>query len=223
MKLLENEENTGDDDEAVVFEKVNEFQYLRVMLSIKNDWSREIGIRITKAERAAFALSKFLKSKLFSKKTKARLYIAIIRPTLTYGCETWRTTSNTERRLRTFENKIWRIICGPVYDNRTGVWRRKFNGELQDELELAPVTSFIIGQQIQWLGNVMRRSEEETVRKVLEWRPTGKRPRGRPRKRWLDTVEEDLKKILVREWRTSVQNIEEWRQIVMAAKTFQEY
>lgn len=51
----------------------------------------------------------------------------------------------------------------------------------------------------------------------------GKRPRGRPRKRWLDTVEEDLKKIGVREWRTLVHNREEWRQIVMAAKTLQEY
>jgi hypothetical protein len=41
----------------------------------------------------------------------------------------------------------------------------------------------------------MRRNEEETVRMVLEWRPTGKKLRGRPRKRWLDTMEEDLKKI----------------------------
>jgi hypothetical protein len=54
------------------------------MLNVKNDWSREIGIRITKAERAAFALSKFLKSKLFLKKTKTMWYTAIIRPTLTY-------------------------------------------------------------------------------------------------------------------------------------------
>ena len=225
MKLLENEENeenTDDDDEAVSYEKVNEFQYLGAMLSVRNDWSREIGIRITKAERAAFALNKFLKSKLFSKKTKIRLYTTIIRPTLTYGCEAWTTTSNTERRLRTFENKIWRIICGPVYDNRAGAWRRKFNRELQDELELAPVTSFISGQRIQWLGHVMRRNEEETVRTVLEWKPTGKRPRGRPRKRWLDTVEEDLKKIGVQEWRTIVHNREEWRKIVMAAKTLQE-
>jgi hypothetical protein len=147
MKLLENEENeenTDDDDGTVVFEKVNDFQYLGAMLSIKNYWSREIGIRISKAERAAFALSKFLKSKVFSKKN-TRFYMAIIYPTLTYGCETWTTTSNTERKLRTFENKIWRIICDPVYDNRTGAWRKKFNRELQDELELAPATSFISG------------------------------------------------------------------------------
>lgn len=87
------------------------------MLSAKNDWTKEIGVRISTAERAAFALNKFLRPKLFSKYTKTRLYTAIIRPTLIYGCEAWTTTSTIERRLRTFENKIWRTICGPTYDN----------------------------------------------------------------------------------------------------------
>lgn len=76
MKLLENEDSTDDDydDEDIVFEKVNEFQYLGAMLSVKNDWLREIGIKIAKAERASFALSKFLNSYcLKKKKTKTRL------------------------------------------------------------------------------------------------------------------------------------------------------
>jgi len=51
--------------------------------------------------------------------------------------------------------------------------------------------------------------------------PTGKRPRRWPRKKWLDKVE-DLKKIRVEEWRTIAHNREEWRQIVMVAKTLQE-
>lgn len=43
MKLLENEDDTDVDNE-----------YLGTMLSIKNDWSRKIGIIITKAEKASF-------------------------------------------------------------------------------------------------------------------------------------------------------------------------
>jgi len=39
---------------------------------------------------------------------------------------------------------------------------------------------------------MLRRSEDDINRVVLEWKPTGKRPRGLPRKRWLDVVEEDL-------------------------------
>jgi len=93
--------------ESIAFEKVEELQYLGALLSTKNDWSRERSVRIAKAERASFALSKFFKFKTLSKKTKLRLYTAIIRPTLTYGCEIRITTSVTKRRLRTFENKIW--------------------------------------------------------------------------------------------------------------------
>lgn len=68
----------------------------------------------------------------------------------------------------------------------------------------------------------MRRNEENMVKVVLEWKHTAKRSRGRPRKRWFDTVEEDFKKIGVREWRTIVHNREEWRRIVMVVKTLKE-
>lgn len=56
--------------------------------SVKNDWSRGIGIRIIKAKVAVFVLNKFIKSKFFSKKTKTKLYTATVRLTLTDGCET---------------------------------------------------------------------------------------------------------------------------------------
>jgi len=52
------------------------------------------------------------------------------------------------------------------------VRRRQFIRELQDEMELARVSSFISGQQIQCLGHVMCRNKEETIRVVLEWIPT---------------------------------------------------
>jgi hypothetical protein len=38
----------------------------------------------------------------------------------------------------------------------------------------------------------MRRSEKETIRAVIEWKPEAKRSRGRLTKRWLDIVEKDL-------------------------------
>jgi hypothetical protein len=48
-------------------------------------------------------------------------------------------------------------------------------------LELEPATSYNKSQKIQWLGHVVRR-ENEIVRAALEWKPLGKRPRGRPKK-----------------------------------------
>jgi len=75
------------------------------------------------------------------------LYTAIIRPTLTYGCEAWTTTSNTEKKLRTFENKIWRVICGPMYyDNEKETRRKNYNNELYEEMDMALVVSLVSGQ-----------------------------------------------------------------------------
>jgi len=65
----------------------------------------------------------------------------------------------------------------------------------------------------------MRRSEEETIRAVIEWQPEVKRPQGRPRKRWLDIIEEVLKTVGVKEWKEIIQEREKWRDIVLAAKT----
>jgi hypothetical protein len=191
MELL-SREISPDAMETIPYEKVEEFQYLGLLLSTKNDWSHEIGSRITKAERAFFTLLKFFKSKLFSKRTKTRLYTSIIRPILTYECEVWTTTSVTQRRLRTFENKIWRRICGPIKDPRIGQWRRKFNQELKEELNIVRVNGFIKSQRIKWLGHVMRRNTDALTKVALNWKPEGRRPRGRPRKRWMDIVEKDL-------------------------------
>lgn len=81
----------------MTFEKVEEFQYLGVLLSTKKDWSREISVRIAKAERASFALFKFLKPKAFLKKIKSRLYTELIRLSFTYVFEVWTTKNVIER------------------------------------------------------------------------------------------------------------------------------
>jgi len=76
--------------EDLNYKKVSDFKYLGATLSTKNDWSKEISIRIiqiNKAQEVFCALTKFFTFKILSRKIKARLYVAIIRTTLTYGCE----------------------------------------------------------------------------------------------------------------------------------------
>lgn len=127
-----------------MFEKVFEFRCLGEMLSIKKRLGQ--GNRCEDNKSGKTALSKFLDSKVFS---RARLYTALITPTLTYGCEAWATTGTTERILRTFENKVWRAMCGPVYDNGKETWRREYYKELQEEMGMVSVIGFTRGQRIQ--------------------------------------------------------------------------
>ena len=58
-----------------------------------------------------------------------------------------------------------------------------------------------------------------TVEKVTDWESCSSRPVGRPRLRWLDQLEEDLKKMIVRNWREKCKDRRLWKQIVKQAKT----
>jgi len=59
------------------------------------------------------------------------------------------------------------------------------------------------------------------LKKVIEWEPSLSRPVGRPRVRWLDQVEEDLKKMKVRNWKKKCKDRRLWNEIVKQAKTHQ--
>ncbi|VVC43813.1 HMG-I/HMG-Y, DNA-binding, conserved site [Cinara cedri] len=169
------------------FEKVHQFTYLGASISGNNDWSIELNRRNIKAEKASFSLTKYLKSKLFSRRTKVHLYMAIIRPTLKYGC-----------------------------------WRRRTNKETRDLTGVPRITNFVKTQRIKWFGHVMRRSNSDYLKAAIEWKPTGKRPRGRPKKRWIDGIKQDLEKLGISNWEDKVQNREEWREVSVAAKTLEE-
>jgi len=45
---------------------------------------------------------------------------------------------------------------------------------------------------MRWAGHVARIGEERGVYRVLVEKPEGKRPLGRPRRRWVDNIRTDL-------------------------------
>ena len=53
----------------------------------------------------------------------------------------------------------------------------------------------------------------------MEWKPTGRRIRGRPRKRWVEDIEEDIQALGIRLWRKLSKERTEWRRITEKAKT----
>lgn len=84
-------------------------------------------------------------------------------------------------------------MCPPPQDVAMDRWRRRCNKKLCDMVGVAPVTSWNKGQRLQWFEHIMRREENNIVNSAIEWKPLEKITRGRPRKRWIDSGEEDLK------------------------------
>jgi hypothetical protein len=61
--------------------------------------------------------------------------------------------------------------------------------------------SFIKSRRIAWLGHVMWMDDERRPKRILQWKPIGKRIRGRPRKSWIAGIKKYLQIMGVRWWR----------------------
>jgi hypothetical protein len=68
----------------------------------------------------------------------------------------------------------------------------------------------------------MRMEKTRTTRKITQWTPYKTRPVGRPRLRWMDQVEEDLKRMKITGWRVKAEIDKEWSRIVEQTKTHPE-
>ena len=120
--------------EQIQLERVNEFTYLANQINAQNKRSEEIRKRIQAGNRCHYANEKLLSNKLLNYNSKIQIYKTIIRPTVTYGCETWELTASDENQLYIFERKILRKIYGPT-QNPDGTWRIKINDELRHRMK----------------------------------------------------------------------------------------
>jgi hypothetical protein len=83
----------------------------------------------------------------------------------------------------------------------------------------ADIVRFIKSRRIAWLRHVMRMDEKRIPKRVFEWKQTGRRIRGRPRKRRVEDIEEDIQTLGIKGWRKLSMEKMEWRKITKKAKT----
>jgi len=137
-------------------------------------------------------LQNLLCSSLLSKNLKNKIYRTIILPVALYGRETWSFTLMEDRRVRVFENRVLRRIYGPKRDEVTGEWRKLHNEELNGQYSSPSMVQVIKWRIMRWAGHVAHTDESRGAYKVLVGKPEGKRPLGRPRRRWKDNIKMDL-------------------------------
>ena len=80
----------------------------------------------------------------------------------------------------------------------------------------------IKSRKLRWAGNVARMEEGRGVHKVSVGKPDGKRPLGRPRRRWEDNIKIDLQKVGrgCGDWMELDQDRDRWRALVSTVMNF---
>jgi hypothetical protein len=85
-----------------------------------------------------------------------------------------------------------RRIFGPKREE-DGSWRKLHNDELHNLYSSPNIVRVIKSRRMRWDGHVARMGERRGVYGVLVGKPEGKRPLGRPRRRWKDNIKMDLR------------------------------
>jgi len=90
------------------FEQVKSFKYLGSNVNGNNSIEEEIKERISMGNKAYYANKDLFRSRLLTKYSKLRMYQTLVRPVVTYACETWLLKENIKMKLRVFERKIFK-------------------------------------------------------------------------------------------------------------------
>jgi hypothetical protein len=115
-----------------------------------------------------------------------------------------------------FENRVLRRIFGPKRDEVIGDWKKLHNEELHSFYSSPSIIRVIKSRRMRWAGLVARMGEKRNAYRILLGKPEGKRPLGRPRRRWVDNVNMDLREIGWDDvdWIDMAQDRDQWRALV---------
>ena len=94
------------------------------------------------------------------------------------------------------ENRVLRRVFGPKRDEVTRECRKLKNEELNDLYPSPNVVRVIKSGRTRWAGHVARVGERIDLYRILVGKPEGKRPLGRPRRRWEDYIKMGLQEVV---------------------------
>ena len=95
--------------------------------------------------------------------------------------------------------------------------------ELNDLYSSPNIVRVIKSRRMRWAGHVAHMGDEREVYRVLVGKPEGRRPLGRPRRRWVDNIMMDLQEVGCgyTDWIGMAQNRDSWRTLVSAVMNLQ--
>ena len=89
-----------------------------------------------------------------------------------------------ETALQRAERRMVKWMCSVKLKDRVS------NKKLREKLGIVDITSLLQQNRLRWYGHVLRKDDNDWV-KCMEYEVVGSRPRGRPKRTWLEVVQRD--------------------------------
>ena len=192
-------------------EQVENYKYLGVMINQDGRLRDEISQRIKKATAVYHQLGNaFIGKKELTTKTKMAVYNTVYCPTLLYGSETWTLDNRECSRVQAAEMRYLRRVVGKTKRDKVR------NTIIRDQTKTEAVKTKIEINQLRWFGHVKRMNDNRIAKSIYNARTQGKRPKGRPRRKWEEDIKDALKKrnLTLTEGNRKCQDRGGWRKII---------
>ena len=117
----------------------------------------------------------------------------MVRPAMVYGLETVAVTKKEVKEMEVTEMKMLRFAMGVTRKDKIR------NEHIRSTVKIEQLGMKMREGRLRWYGHVMRRDQEYVGRKMMEMELLGKRKRGRPKRRFVDVVKEDMREVGAKE------------------------
>ena len=139
-------------------------------------------------------------------RVKGKVYKTVVRPAMMYGAETWAVKKAQEKKLDVAEMRMFRWMSGVSKLDRIR------NERIRGTTKVGEISKKVQESRLKWYGHVLRREDECAGKRVTAMEVPRKRRRGRPKRRWLDSIRNDLsERELSRE---DTQDHAKWRRLI---------
>ena len=173
--------------------RAKNFKYLGSTVSNDGRCEKEVRRRIQAGWMSWRKLSGVLCDKKLSAKIKGKMYKSVVRTTILYGMETVTVTERQMGKMEVAELKMVRWAVGVTRKDKIR------NEYVRGTAKIAKLGDKLRNARLRWYKHVKRREEDYVGKRRMEMTVPGRRKRGKPRKKWLDLVREDMERVGVRE------------------------
>ena len=109
-----------------------------------------------------------------------------------------------------------RCIFGVKQEN--GTWQKRYSYELYKTFNEPNIVTYIKVKRLAWVGHLVLMNNDRTLKMVLNTKPDGVRSAGRPKLRWEDDVDQDIRILGVKNWKKVALNRDKWAKLPKKAR-----